>query len=155
LDDNSTNKTLLPERIFLPRAKIVAGPQGPFGTSQNTLTPQEAPDRDWTARQILVLIALMTEGLLWGLIPAVAAAFTIIVSLCAAVSVRRRIQYFLSTIVIAIAAWSLLLLYRIFILGAWPTFLPHIAIAICVVTSFVQVAFARGGNAKSKRRTDF
>lgn len=51
---------------------------------------------------------------------------------------QRRTHYIVSTIVIALTAWSLVILYRIFILGAWPTFLPHIVIGLSAAIAAFQ-----------------
>jgi hypothetical protein len=50
---------------------------------------------------------------------------------------------FVSILVIAGVAWSLLILYRIFVLGAWPTYLPHVAIGGVVIIVITQTLLFR------------
>lgn len=84
------------------------------------------------------------EALLWGILPTIVALGAVIVSVFVARRARRfsrarRISHFAaSAVVIAAVAWSLLILYRTFVLGAWPTFLPHLAIGVVLLVVIVQ-----------------
>ena len=85
----------------------------------------------------------MIEELLWGLIPALAATLATLASIGVTISARRPIHYLVSAIVLALSAWSLVILYRIFIAGAWPTFLPHITIGLSAVITSLQFAYRK------------
>lgn len=76
-----------------------------------------------------MLTPMKTETLLWGLLPAAIAVCAIVLSLYVAAKARRFYQYAASGLVVVAAAWSLLVLYATFVDKAWPTLLPHIAIA--------------------------
>ena len=78
------------------------------------------------------------EVLLWGFLPTVVALCAGMVSLFVAFRARRVFHFIASAVVIATVAWSLLSLYWIFALGAWPTYLPHGAIGVVVVIVVAQ-----------------
>ena len=77
--------------------------------------------------------------------PAFVAIVASVLSLSAAFVSQRLVQVLVSAIVIGLNVFSLVLLYRIFIEGAWPIFLPHIAIGFSMVVAIVQFACRRKG----------
>jgi hypothetical protein len=83
------------------------------------------------------------EALLWGLLPTVLAVCSVFVSLFVAFRTRRLFHFLVSILVIAGVAWSLLILSRIFVLGAWPTYLPHVAIGGVVIIVITQTLLFR------------
>ena len=64
------------------------------------------------------------ETLWLGALPAFMAILTAIATLAPARTARRPAHIIMSTAVLLCTAWSLLLLYRIHLQGAWPTHLP-------------------------------
>jgi len=70
-----------------------------------------------------------TEWIVWGLLPALAAFGAIALSLQVAIRQAAIIQVGLSVAVVVLSLFALLVLKRIFIDGAWPSALPHLAIA--------------------------
>jgi hypothetical protein len=76
-----------------------------------------------------------TELLVWGVLPVVAACGAIALSVRAALRKPDWIQRGLTVAVVVASIFSLVILKRIFIDGAWPTAVPHLAIAAswCVV----------------------
>ncbi|HEU5071662.1 MAG TPA: hypothetical protein VFV96_14755 [Verrucomicrobiae bacterium] len=83
------------------------------------------------------------EALLWGILPTMVALCAVIVSLFVACRARRVLHFVASAVVIGAVAWSLLILYRIFILGAWPTYLPHLAIGVALFIVMAQTFLFR------------
>ena len=83
------------------------------------------------------------EALLWGILPTIVALCAVIVSLLVAFRARRILQFATSGIVIAAVAWSLLILYRILVLDAWPTYLPHLAIGVVLIIVIAQTIVFR------------
>jgi hypothetical protein len=81
------------------------------------------------------------EALIWGLLPAVVALCAAAISVFLALRARRIFQFAASAVVTAGAAWSLLILYRIFFLNRLPIFLPHFVIGLVSVVVVVQVFF--------------
>jgi hypothetical protein len=78
------------------------------------------------------------EALLWGILPAIVALCAVFVSLLVAFRARRILHFAVSGIVIAAVTWSLLILYRIFALDAWPTYWPHVTIGVVLITVIAQ-----------------
>jgi len=83
------------------------------------------------------------EALVWGLLPAVVALCAIAISVSLAFRARRILQFAASVVVTAGAAWSLLILYRIFILNRLPIYLPHFVIGLVSIIVVVQVLLFR------------
>ena len=81
--------------------------------------------------------------ILFGVLPTVLAIAAVVSSLMVACRSRRFGHWIISAIVLAGVAWSLLILYRIFVLGAWPTYLPHYVIGILVVVVITQICWHR------------
>jgi hypothetical protein len=79
------------------------------------------------------------ETLLFGFAPALVAIVATGISLVIAWKRRGIIQYLLSLIVLLATTFSFLLLYSIFVRGAWPTFIPHVAIVASLGVIFVQL----------------
>ena len=83
------------------------------------------------------------EALLWGLLPTIVALCALIVSLFVTFRARRVFHFAASAVVIATVVWSLLILYRIFVLGAWPSYLPHLAIGVVLIFVIAQTLLFR------------
>jgi hypothetical protein len=80
----------------------------------------------------------MTTFLLFTALPIVLAVAAIIASWMISRRARSVAQWCVSAAVFAAIAWSLVILYRIFVLGAWPTYLPHIIIGVTLVIVIAQ-----------------
>jgi uncharacterized membrane protein YoaK (UPF0700 family) len=78
------------------------------------------------------------EALLWGLLPTVFALVAVVASAWMAHKVRRVIHSVFSVIVVVLDALALWMLFAIFVLGGWPTFLPHVFIGVTVVVVLIQ-----------------
>ena len=78
------------------------------------------------------------EALLWGLLPTVVSLFAVLLSLFVAFKARRVFHYVASGVVLTSVAWSLLILYRIFVQDAWPTYVPHLAIGVTLIIGIAQ-----------------
>jgi len=79
------------------------------------------------------------EALVWGLLPAVAALCAAVISVSLAFRARGIFQCAASVVVISGTAWSLLILYRIFLLNRLPIYLPHFVIGLVLVIVVVQL----------------
>jgi hypothetical protein len=78
------------------------------------------------------------EILLWVVLPTVIALCAAVASLFVAFRTCHAFQFALSALVMAGVAWSLLTLYSIFLLSAWPTYLPHLVIGVVSVIAVAQ-----------------
>lgn len=73
---------------------------------------------------------MKTELIVWGIIPAVLASLAITVSICCVIRRLAASQILFFIPIVAGMGWSLLMLYEIFVGGAWPTYVPHIVIGL-------------------------
>ena len=89
----------------------------------------------------------MTTELLFGALPTVVAVIAVIASWLVSRRAHSAAHWGASALVLVAAAWSILILYRIFFLGAWPTYLPHVVIGLVVVVVFVQLFLLRRSGA--------
>jgi hypothetical protein len=97
----------------------------------------------------LMLIAII----LFGVLPGMVALGVIMVSVRSIVRAVSVAQLILGLPTITVAVWSLLILERIFLDAAWPTYLPHIAIAAISPLAAIQWHLARGkGSDVDERR---
>ena len=78
------------------------------------------------------------ELIVWGVLPAVVAVAAIALSARSATRHSGAVQLALSGAVLALSLFALLVLKRIFIDGAWPTAVPHLAIAASCCLAGVQ-----------------
>ena len=85
----------------------------------------------------------MTTELLFGALPTVIAVMAVVVSWLVSRRARSAVHWCVSVLVFFAAGWSLLILYRIFVQGAWPTYLPHIVIGIAAVMVITQIFLLR------------
>lgn len=83
------------------------------------------------------------EFIYWGVIPAAIAVATIAASLRLAAKHRGAFHGALASLVIALSGFSLAVLKRILVDGAWPTFLPHLAISGACILVGIQLLLAR------------
>jgi hypothetical protein len=91
---------------------------------------------------------MSTETILYGLVPA---GFAIVgLALTGMALHRGRVAWMVGFSVIAVPlyVYSLLLLYEIFIQGAWPTYIAHMMIAVAFFITIAQLIVA------SKQRSD-
>ena len=79
------------------------------------------------------------EALLWGVIPAVIALVSAVLSIRCAVQRRNGAQIFGATVVILFTGYSLWLLKKIFVDDYWPVYIPHFLIAVASVIAVIQV----------------
>ncbi len=89
----------------------------------------------------------MTSELLFGALPSVVAVGAVVVSWLVARRAHSIGQWCASALVFIAAAWSLVLVYRIVALGAWPTPHPYIAIGLATVIVIVQAWLLRRSRA--------
>ncbi len=73
---------------------------------------------------------MKSEVVFAGLLPAAVGIAEICISLTLAIVTRRAFQLLAAVLTVLCCSWSLWVLYRIFIVNAWPTYLPHIVIGI-------------------------
>jgi hypothetical protein len=78
------------------------------------------------------------EALLWGFFPAIVAVASVIASALITVKARRASHTVFCVSVVVLDALALWILFGIFVLGGWPTFLPHIFIGITVLVVLAQ-----------------
>lgn len=81
--------------------------------------------------------------ILFGVLPTVFAVASVTASVMVSCRARSILHFVISAVVLAGVAWSLLILYRIFVRGAWPTYLPHFVIGILLVVVVVQILLHR------------
>jgi hypothetical protein len=83
------------------------------------------------------------ELIVWGVCPALLGGA--LISASVSLSARRRTlpQVLLSVGTVTLCVYALWVLWRIFVLGAWPTFVPHLLIGISVALYVLQVVFHR------------
>ena len=80
---------------------------------------------------------------IWGILPAVVALGAIVLSIYSAIRNISAAQLVLGVPVLVVSGFSLVVLKRIFIDGAWPTYLPHLAIGASCLLVGVQVWLGR------------
>ena len=86
------------------------------------------------------------ELLLWGVVPAVVGVGVAVLSTRSIGRAFGALQLGFGIPVVLVCLWSIWVLARIFVDGAYPTFVPHIFIACAAVLVRVQVLLAgRGG----------
>ena len=78
------------------------------------------------------------ELIVWGVLPAVVAVAAIALSVRSATRHFGAVQLALSVAVVGLTLFALLVLKRIFIDSAWPTALPHLAIAFACCLAGLQ-----------------
>lgn len=83
------------------------------------------------------------EALLWGFLPTAIAICAVVVSVFVAFRTHRVFHFAASGVVVATVVWSVLILYRIFVLGAWPTYLLHVAIGVVLIIVIAQTVLFR------------
>ncbi len=79
------------------------------------------------------------EALLWGLFPTGAALVSTTLSLACVAKRTKPLQFVCAVVVTSLTVFSLWLLKKIFIDGDWPTFLPHILIAVAAIVTVTQI----------------
>jgi hypothetical protein len=89
------------------------------------------------------LVSMLPKILILGVLPAIIGAALAAVSIHAIVRHLSVAQVLLGTLPIALSAVSLWSMKRIFLDGAWPTYLPYYAIAAAVPFVLVQSYLAR------------
>jgi len=90
---------------------------------------------------------MITEEVLFGAIPFVVAVGTVVVSWLVSRRARSLAHWCASLLVFLSVAWSLLILYRIFVRGAWPSYLPHFVIGLAVLIVMIQAFLLRRNRA--------
>jgi hypothetical protein len=84
------------------------------------------------------------EALLWGLLPTAISLGAVGVSWRIVFKARRVLHFIASGVVVVVVAWSLLMLYAVFVRGAWPSYLPHLAIvAVLAIVAAQMLLFKR------------
>jgi hypothetical protein len=83
------------------------------------------------------------ETLLWGLLPAILAIAAVFTSVLIAVRARRAFHSLSAIIVVLLDAMALWMLFAMFVMGGWPTYLPHIFIGATVFLAAIQGFFWR------------
>jgi hypothetical protein len=83
--------------------------------------------------------AMSTAHVLWVLLPMFVGAVLLAVSAACAWKTFSAVQCIALLIVLVCVGWSEMVLFSI-ARGAWPTFLPHIVLALALVVASVQVA---------------
>jgi len=86
---------------------------------------------------------MKTEAIIWGLIPAILAIASILFSISTLWRSRTKKQAFAAFLVVGLSGWSLAVLYAIFVKGAWPTMLGHLAIGAALIISCFQRLLSR------------
>ena len=92
-----------------------------------------------------MLPGMKVETLVFGLLPTIIALGAVVLSLYVAFKARRIYQYAASGFVVAAVAWSLLVLYAMFVGHAWPTYLPYLVIGGAAVMVVAQTLVLRTG----------
>lgn len=78
------------------------------------------------------------ELVLWGLLPMAVGAGAAFASVYSVMRYPSAFQIVAALVAVLGMAWAEWVLYRI-VRGAWPTFLPHVVIALLLPLVFVQV----------------
>ena len=73
------------------------------------------------------------ELLLFGILPILLAVGLMIASIRMALRTRRITEILWTAVLVLLTSFSLVMLYRMVVLEAWPTFLPHITLGFCLV----------------------
>lgn len=80
-----------------------------------------------------------TETIIWGLIPAILAIASVVFSILMLWRDRTKKQAIAAFLVIGLSAWALAVFYAIFVNGAWPTILGHIAAGLAFFICIIQL----------------
>jgi len=83
------------------------------------------------------------ELIVWGVCPAFLGGALVAATVSMSARHRTLPQVLLSVGTVTLCVYALWVLWRIFVLGAWPTFLPHLLIGISVALYVLQVVFHR------------
>ena len=89
---------------------------------------------------------MSTERVIWGLIPAAIAVSLIALAAWMAATRRTLPQIALSFSIVALSGSALWMLYRILVLNAWPTAIPHLTIGLATALGALQLWTTRRGN---------
>ena len=81
---------------------------------------------------------MSVELALWGLLPASLSVGMIVLTAWAAAKRRTLAQSGLSLAIVALCLSALWILYRIFVIGAWPTAIPHLLIVLAAALCALQ-----------------
>jgi len=73
------------------------------------------------------------ETILYGILPSLMALCLVVASIRTALRYRRLGQMLLTITLVLLCCYALVMLYRISVLDAWPTFIPHVIIGFCLV----------------------
>ena len=77
--------------------------------------------------------------LLLGILPALLGIGAMAESMLVFRKAENGLHFFITCLIFLAAVWSLMGLFSIFVLGGWPSYLPHIVIGILVVVAQVQL----------------
>ena len=87
----------------------------------------------------------MIVVILLAILPVTVALATAITSIWLSCRRMRLSDWLFSIIIAVLVGWSLFVLYRIFVVGAWPTVLPHMVIGFAGLLLIIQrLARCRG-----------
>ena len=89
---------------------------------------------------------MSVELFVWGLIPATIAVLLIAVATSTVIQRGTLLQMGLSVSIVALSATALWMLYRIFVLRALPSAIPHLAIGLATALGALQLWTAKRGN---------
>ena len=87
---------------------------------------------------------MVIEQVLWGVFPALVGVVLIVATVSIAVREATPSQWLLSLATVILCGYALWVLWRVFFLRAWPTFLPHLLIAVGAMLCGLQVVLRRG-----------
>lgn len=65
------------------------------------------------------------ETVFWGILPAIMGKGVCVLSIRKSIQTRAIITMISTFIVLPMVGLALIALYKIFVLGAWPTYIPH------------------------------
>jgi hypothetical protein len=77
--------------------------------------------------------------ILFVIMPTVLSIAAVVSSLIVSCRARHALHFLISALVVAGVAWSLVILYRIFVQGAWPSYLPYFVIGFLVAVVIAQI----------------
>ena len=83
------------------------------------------------------------DQLVWGVVPGCLGVGLILAALNVAIRRRSPSQFALTIATATLSAVALWMLWRIFVLRAWPTILPHLLL-VCAGISFAMQRYLQG-----------
>ena len=93
---------------------------------------------------------MSVESIIWIVVPSLLAFIAAALSIYLIIAVRATFHRLLGVVCLALSLIASGMFYRIQALGAYPTFVPHIMVAVSMVTVIAQMKLSRSRRQRSR-----